>query len=117
MKEASPIVVESSAPAAPADALRQAVAGFIGRLPARVESLLAQLASGDDAELQRTVHQLKGAGAGYGFPDLTRLAASAEDALKQSAPREQITAAVEQLISYIRSIDGYPTETPAATAA
>jgi signal transduction histidine kinase/HPt (histidine-containing phosphotransfer) domain-containing protein/ActR/RegA family two-component response regulator len=110
-------VVVAGASASAADALEQAVLAFIGRLPARIDSLLTQLAAGDHGGLRRTVHQLKGAGAGYGFPDLTRLATAAEDALKQTAPQSQVTAAVQQLVTYIRTIEGYPGESSAATAA
>src|SRR5262249_31920064 len=110
-------VVVAGASASAADALEQAVLAFIGRLPARVDSLLTQLAAGDHGGLRRTVHQLKGAGAGYGFPDLTPLATAAEDAVKQTAPQSQVTAAVQQLVTCIRTIEGYPGESSAATAA
>jgi HPt (histidine-containing phosphotransfer) domain-containing protein len=103
-------------PAPPVQLTSEAVAGFVSRLPARVHTLLSQLAAGDDEELQRTAHQLKGAGAGFGFPQITRLAAIAEDALKQQAARPQVVAAINDLVDCIRHVDGY-LECGQATAA
>jgi HPt (histidine-containing phosphotransfer) domain-containing protein len=102
--------------AQPAPVAGDAVAGFVSRLPMRIHTLLSQLAAGDDEELQRTAHQLKGAGAGFGFPQITGLAAIAEDAIKQKAARPQVIAAVNDLVDCIRRVDGY-VEGGQATAA
>jgi CheY-like chemotaxis protein len=107
----------ASVPASMADAMRNAVIAFIGRLPARVSSLEAHASTGNDAELQRVVHQLKGAGTGYGFPELTRLAGITEQHIKQGSPREQTLAALQELLKYIRGIDGYPKPTGTSAAA
>ena len=44
---------------------------FASELPARIAKLEAHLAAGELRELQTLAHQLKGAGGGYGFPQIT----------------------------------------------
>ncbi len=55
---------------------------FLEELPERIEAIRAALRSGDSEELQRRVHQLKGAGGGYGFPAISRSAAEVEGPLR-----------------------------------
>src|SRR6516164_4111740 len=43
---------------------------FASELPARIAKLEAHLAAGELRELQTLAHQLKGAGGGYGFPQI-----------------------------------------------
>jgi signal transduction histidine kinase/DNA-binding response OmpR family regulator len=88
-------------------AMQKAVAGFVSRLPERVSSLLALSDTGDIEELRRLVHQLKGSGTGYGFPQITQNAARAEAAIKASNDLNAIKGEVDELINQIRSIDGY----------
>ncbi|MBI1346391.1 hypothetical protein GC163_08880 [bacterium] len=50
-------------------------------------------------------HQLKGSGGGYGFEDLTELAARLEEACKQSEPDlNEIGSLVDDLVSYMSRI-------------
>jgi HPt (histidine-containing phosphotransfer) domain-containing protein len=58
-------------------------------------------------ELRRLVHQLKGAGTGYGFPKITESAAKAEGLIKATAECQSVQSAVNDLIGLIRSIEGY----------
>jgi HPt (histidine-containing phosphotransfer) domain-containing protein len=88
-------------------AMQKAVAGFISRLPDRVSSLLALSDTGDLEELGRITHQLKGSGAGYGFPQITQNAARAEAAIKSSTDIHAIKGEVDELIQLIRSVEGY----------
>src|SRR5439155_23973911 len=60
-----------------AEAMRRAIGGFIERLPERVAAMHRLLSANELDELKRTLHQLKGAGAGFGFPTITQLAAKA----------------------------------------
>jgi len=53
------------------------------------------------------VHQLKGAGGGYGFPEITEAAATAEKCVKAQEVTEAIAAEVNSLIRLIRSVEGY----------
>jgi signal transduction histidine kinase/CheY-like chemotaxis protein/HPt (histidine-containing phosphotransfer) domain-containing protein len=80
---------------------------FVSRLPERVAKLTSQLAAGDVEGLRQTVHNLKGAGHGYGFTAITELAARAEEAIKAQASHEAIDAEVTALAELIRRIDGY----------
>lgn len=59
---------------------------FAGEVPERVRRLEALLQAADWPELQRLAHQLKGAGGGYGFPQITEAAAELEGALKAGDP-------------------------------
>lgn len=83
--------------------------GFINRLPQRVAQFEQCLNEGDLEALRQAVHNLKGAGSGYGFPALTQQSASAEEALKSEQSLEEIRQQVDQLIGLIRQVDGYHT--------
>jgi CheY-like chemotaxis protein/HPt (histidine-containing phosphotransfer) domain-containing protein len=90
-----------------ASAMRKAVEGFINRLPARVVSLTSLVQTGETEELRRLTHQLKGAGAGYGFPQITEIAARVESLIKSSEQLDTIKTGVDELVELIRSIKGY----------
>jgi len=90
---ASVVASGASAPAAASDApLRSAVDDdpvvleylpeFVGQLPAQVSAMEALLAEQDLATLAKHVHQLKGSGGLYGFPQITDAAAEAERRVK-----------------------------------
>jgi CheY-like chemotaxis protein len=89
------------------DGMQDLVAGFVGRLPARVIALLDHHKKGNREELQRAVHQLKGAGTGYGLPTITQLAASVEQHLKGGSSSADVDRELEGLVKYIRGIEGY----------
>ena len=59
---------------------------FVAELPQRVADLEARFAEERFADLQTLAHQLKGAGGGYGFAQVTDAAAVLEQALKDNAP-------------------------------
>ena len=56
---------------------------FLKDLPVRIESLIAAHAAGDVARLTRLTHQLRGASAGYGYPDLGNAAGLVEDRIRR----------------------------------
>ncbi len=58
-------------------------------------------------ELRRAVHQMKGAGGGYGFGQITTFAAKAEQAVKDGSPLEKIAGQVEELVQLVRRVQGY----------
>ena len=98
--------------------MKQVLDEFIANLPAKVDKLAELLGQGDLEELRRLAHQLKGAGGGYGFPQLTERAAILEGQLKSSAALEAIAGGVRELTDLIRRIDGFrPTAEPANPAA
>jgi CheY-like chemotaxis protein/HPt (histidine-containing phosphotransfer) domain-containing protein len=89
---------------------------FISRLPDRVSKLTQLLAAGDVDGLRQQVHNLKGAGHGYGFSAITELAARAEDAIKAQAAAATVAAEVSALIDLIRQVDGYDASKESSSA-
>jgi HPt (histidine-containing phosphotransfer) domain-containing protein len=77
---------------------------FAGELPARIAKLEGHLAAGEMRELQTLAHQLKGAGGGYGFPQITELAASLEAALKQGADEAVVKDRAAALCATLRAV-------------
>src|SRR5215510_1216530 len=77
---------------------------FASELPARIAKLEAHLAANEMRELQTLAHQLKGAGGGYGFPQITELAASIESALKQGLTESVIKDRTIALCATLRAV-------------
>src|SRR5262245_46007934 len=77
---------------------------FACELPARIAKLEAHLAANELRELQTLAHQLKGAGGGYGFPQITELAASLEAALKQGLEGAVVKDRAHALCACMRSV-------------
>jgi signal transduction histidine kinase/CheY-like chemotaxis protein/HPt (histidine-containing phosphotransfer) domain-containing protein len=110
-------MLPAESPAAPAytagpipqavDPMAQAVAGFVSRLPLRVSTINQQFSAGNLEELKRTVHQLKGAGKGFGFPKISEIAAVAEEQIRTQGALEEIDRSVRELIDVIRAVNGY----------
>jgi signal transduction histidine kinase/DNA-binding response OmpR family regulator len=103
----APLTASISRSETVAAAMKKAVSGFVSRLPDRVDTLVSQIHGVDLEQLRRTVHQLKGAGAGYGFPGISETAARAEAAIKAATDVTAIQKDVEELIALIRSTQGY----------
>jgi CheY-like chemotaxis protein len=80
---------------------------FVSRLPDRVTALSKLMQEQNLSELERTVHQLKGAGHGYGFSAITDVAARAEEQIRAAGNLDTIRAEVNGLIDLIRSVQGY----------
>jgi CheY-like chemotaxis protein/HPt (histidine-containing phosphotransfer) domain-containing protein len=80
---------------------------FLASLPQKVEQFRKLLDEQNLEELRRALHQLKGAGGGYGLDALSDLAARAEQSVKRSDPIEAIASQVNGLIQLIRRVDGY----------
>jgi len=87
--------------------VRKVLDGFISRLPQRVAEMSRCVEGEDLKALTQAVHQLKGAGSGYGFAMISELAGRAESALKAEQSLEAIRRDIESLIAMIRSVDGY----------
>jgi signal transduction histidine kinase/CheY-like chemotaxis protein/HPt (histidine-containing phosphotransfer) domain-containing protein len=85
----------------------EAIGQFVAELPGHVATLQKCLDEADLNELQNEVHQLKGAGGGYGFDDITRLAAAAEGAIKSGDGTAGVRPYVDALLVTLRRIDGY----------
>jgi signal transduction histidine kinase/DNA-binding NarL/FixJ family response regulator len=87
--------------------MQEAIEEFVATLPTRTAALEQLLHEQDFLELRRAVHQLKGAGGGYGYDKITQLATDVECAMERKDPLEAIEAEVNALIAVIRSVEGY----------
>lgn len=75
---------------------RQAVGGLIEQLETATTTFVA---TGDDQELRRLCHSIKGSGGSFGFPIVSVLAASAE-----RAPESELRDAVAMLVAELGTI-------------
>jgi signal transduction histidine kinase/CheY-like chemotaxis protein/HPt (histidine-containing phosphotransfer) domain-containing protein len=104
-----PLVSEVASDPAMADLLGD----FLRVLGMRADALLAALRQDDMATVRRTVHQIKGAAGGYGFPSITDQAKKVEAALS-TGERAAIKRELNALCSLLyRAAMGAPTETAA----
>ncbi len=87
--------------------MQEAIEEFVGALPERMAGLQQLLSEQNLSELRRVVHQLKGAGGGYGYDFITQRAAQVECILEQEDPLEAIQLEVNELIALVRSVEGY----------
>lgn len=63
---------------------------FLDELPSRISSLEDALQRGDIEMLQQLAHQLRGVGAGYGFPLISETGAQLEDCIREQRPTSEI---------------------------
>jgi HPt (histidine-containing phosphotransfer) domain-containing protein len=87
--------------------MQEAIQEFVATLPTRIAAIDRFQGEHNPLELQRIIHQLKGAGGGYGFDHLTQLAADAEHALMEGDSPETTQVALDTLIAHVRSLEGY----------
>lgn len=80
---------------------------FVARLPERVNQIRECLDGGNLEALRQAVHNLKGAGSGYGFAALSEQSARTEDALRAQQSLDRIRNEVDQLVQLIRRVSGY----------
>ncbi|MFQ5698106.1 MAG: Hpt domain-containing protein [Myxococcota bacterium] len=78
---------------------------FAAELPERIRMMEELLSRGDWEELQRLAHQLKGAGGGYGFPQITEVSARLEQALKESAGEGRVKELCGELGDTLRAVE------------
>jgi HPt (histidine-containing phosphotransfer) domain-containing protein len=79
--------------------LRELIPGFLANRRLDVAQMRDALARGDFDAVRRIGHALRGAGGGYGFPEITRLGAEIESRAKARDPglAEPVTALAEYL--------------------
>lgn len=77
---------------------------FADELPERREAMQASLASGDLEGLCTLAHQLKGAGGGYGFPQITEAAAELEALLKSGGDAEAAKPRLDALCDVLGAV-------------
>jgi CheY-like chemotaxis protein/HPt (histidine-containing phosphotransfer) domain-containing protein len=83
------------------------VDAYVRELPQQAQQLASLMNQHNLADLKRLLHQIKGAGGGYGFPSISEVAAEAEQAIKLHADLQTIQAQVDSLIGLFRTVDGY----------
>jgi HPt (histidine-containing phosphotransfer) domain-containing protein len=88
-------------------AMKPAIDEFVADLPPQVAAIERMAREYDINNLRVAVHQLKGAGGGYGFPAISELAENAEATLRAGGPLEQAIAQVDDLVRLIRQVAGY----------
>lgn len=77
---------------------------FALELPGRADGLERLLASQALDELRVTAHQLKGAGGGYGFDEITQLAGALERAIQERRSFEEIEGRTGELCKLLRAV-------------
>ena len=80
--------------------------GYIAELPEQVSALIELSRGQRDIELRRLLHQIKGAGGGYGLLPLSSAAAAAVASFDDSDVNS-LGENVDQLIRLMRSVQGY----------
>ena len=83
---------------------------FVEGMAVQVGHMTEWLEREDLQSLRRAAHQLKGAGGGYGFPQVTELAGRVERSISETEPMEVIAARVDELVRLIRRVEGYNAE-------
>ncbi|MBI3864576.1 MAG: Hpt domain-containing protein [Planctomycetia bacterium] len=76
---------------------------FVTEIPARRQGLLDAHREQDSAALRTRAHQLKGSGGGYGFPQLSTLAAELERACDAHDPA-RIVESLDALVDLLNRI-------------
>ena len=80
------------------------IVAFVGQLSARVADMRQAQANGDWDSLRRWAHQMKGAGGGYGYSQLTDEARELETLAKQKDV-EAATLSLNRLGALCRRIE------------
>lgn len=83
------------------------VPGYLERREAEIQILENALAAGDLPVIQRIAHNMKGTGAGYGFPRITDIGRAMEAAAKTGDP-SQIRAGLAELTDLVRRLKSAP---------
>lgn len=82
--------------------LRDVVEEFVDELSHRVEELRQAFNQSDFDQLTTCAHRLKGAGGSYGYPDISRLAATMEQEFRQHDV-SRFVEEVERLVGFARA--------------
>jgi len=73
-------------------------------LPGRADAIERLVASGRVEELRVTAHQLKGAGGGYGYAEITQVAGALEQAIDQRLAPDEIDRRAGELCKLLRAV-------------
>jgi HPt (histidine-containing phosphotransfer) domain-containing protein len=78
-------------------AFQEIVGELVAALPERMAQLQTAVREDDLATVRQLSHQLKGAGGGYGFDDISLAAAAVEKLCLEEAAQEELSHSIEQL--------------------
>jgi CheY-like chemotaxis protein len=92
--------------------MTEMISEYVQRLPGKVHKMLDKLEQHDLIGLLNLVHDLVGTAGGYGFGILAEPARKAQQAIREGAPLEPITAEINVLVDIIRHVDGYDESEP-----
>lgn len=84
--------------------MMELVEEFIQEMPGRIEKIQSCLAEQSMDELKVLAHQLKGAGGGYGFPDVTDKARQLEQSIVQGEAESAVSGACDALTSLLNRV-------------
>jgi HPt (histidine-containing phosphotransfer) domain-containing protein len=87
--------------------MNQIIAEFVGDFEEGCRVMQDLLDRNELKDLCRAIHQLRGAAGGYGFEQVTELAAQAETSIRSSAALDVIAAQTHELIGVIKRIEGF----------
>jgi CheY-like chemotaxis protein len=87
----------------PAD-IEDLVAGYLDNVRRDMDAILAAIDSKNSQAARRLGHQLKGSGAGYGFPEITRTGAAVELAASTDDEAE-IRSQIQALANYLDQVE------------
>jgi CheY-like chemotaxis protein len=77
---------------------------FVASLPERIAALLTAAKASDTVQLGRLAHQLKGAGGGYGFPQITEAAERVEAAAHGGSDASALPQRIAKLVDICRAV-------------
>jgi PAS domain S-box-containing protein len=80
---------------------------YVAGLPSQIAEIRDLLARRDLNTLRRLVHQLRGSGGAYGFPDITRLATEAETSIDGKTDITEVSKRVQALLDVVCRVEGY----------
>jgi HPt (histidine-containing phosphotransfer) domain-containing protein len=83
---------------------REVLLAFVDAVPARCQLLAELHKAGSIDELARQAHQLKGAGGGYGFPEISGAAAELQHACRAQDPA-RIAQSLAQLLDVLGRVE------------
>lgn len=84
---------------------QELLAEFTAAAAGRSQSLQESFAAGEVASIRVQAHQLKGAGGGYGFAELSELAGRLEDACKDPVPSlDRIGPMLNLVVDYLSRV-------------
>jgi len=92
--------------------LQDLIPGYLAKRTADAARAAEALAAGDYDTVRRFGHNLKGTGAGYGFPALTEMGAAIEDGAK-THDQEMIQYKLDELMRYLEQVEWSAASGPA----